>query len=78
MQGYIVLFVVTVIVSVCLSLAFFDALHNTDEFRVRYNKERTSMWQRINELLEANDNLNARVWELEKKIKEMRVVDDGK
>lgn len=68
MEYYVILVVVTVIISVCLSLAFFDAMYNTNEFRVRYNKERSSMWQRINEALEANDILKAHVLDVEQKI----------
>ena len=76
MSDYIVLFIVTVIFSACISIAIFGTVNEVDE--IEYKSDKNFIYSQIKRNIEEIDILRARVYDLEAKIKEMSVVDDGK
>lgn len=75
MSDYIVLVVVSIGISVCLSGVIFGCIEADMEF---LKSNIRSHWSLISSHADGLDILRARVYDLEQKLKEMETTDDGK
>ena len=79
MSDYIVLVVVSVGISMCLSGAIIGIIKGDNDATIEYLMTNVkSLWKRVQQLSDEMDILRARITDLENRLKEMEKLDDGK